>query len=406
MTRPTARSAAPSPVRPSARIAAFQALAAAHEARGAIIAPTGVKRKVSVAALSPRKKSTAGSGSEDEDEYDDLSSEYQPSQQLSSPSSDKRKSPTPSEDDEEEEEEPAQKKPTPASRSTARKPAAPRKTASPKKLSNAPTSFKPLLAHKYDPDFSPDPTGWWLSEKLDGVRALWHGSIGQFLSREGNRFYAPDWFTKRLPRGDIILDGELFTKRGGFQDCVGIVRSQNQPKRWKFSVTYQIFDVPSIDKGFEERMKWLEDNMKGFKSSRWVDVVEHVKCTGRKDLDDRLEVMIKIGGEGLMIREPGSRYVNGRSKTLLKAKKFLDADAVVRGYEQGQGKNANCTGALRVEMLSGGKPTGKMFKIGTGLTDKQRRNPPKIGAIVVYRYQELSKSGTPRFPSYAGERAD
>jgi len=38
------------------------------------------------------------------------------------------------------------------------------------------------------------PTGWWMSEKLDGVRAYWDGK--QFLSRNNNIFYAPSGLRK------------------------------------------------------------------------------------------------------------------------------------------------------------------------------------------------------------------
>lgn len=44
--------------------------------------------------------------------------------------------------------------------------------------------------------------------------------------------------------------------------------------------------------------------------------------------------------------------------------------------------------------------------MGTGLSDKQRKNPPKIGSIIVYRFQELTRDGVPRFPSFTGESAD
>ncbi|PWW80206.1 DNA ligase/mRNA capping enzyme [Tuber magnatum] len=243
-----------------------------------------------------------------------------------------------------------------------------------------------------------------MSEKLDGVRAYWDGET--FRSREGNPFYAPAWFTKRMPK-DITLDGELFTTRGGFQDCVSIVRTQNKPDAWKFSVTYKIFDIPSMGhKPFEERIAYLKD-LFGRLRIRWVHVLEHTICEGRPHLFDTLDKVTANKGEGLMLREPGSLYVNSRSKTLLKVKRFFDADAIVRGHERGSGKNSNCTGALRVEMLDDNRdPTGKFFKIGTGLTDKQRQNPPKIGTIVVYRFQELSRDGNPRFPAFVGERAD
>lgn len=161
------------------------------------------------------------------------------------------------------------------------------------------------------------------------------------------------------------------------------------------------------DEPFEDRIAFCKKTFNKLRI-RWVEVLEHTICKDRDHVFEMLDEVCEKGGEGLMLREPGSLYVNGRSKTLLKVKRFFDADAIVRAHERGSGKNSNCTGALRVEMLDAetGKPTGKMFKIGTGLTDKQRRNPPKIGSTVIYRYQELSRSGTPRFPSFVGERAD
>jgi DNA ligase-1 len=303
----------------------------------------------------------------------------------------KRKSPTPSPTEEEEEDDDDEEEPAPPIKRSRPQRAA----AAAKPIVAKDASFKPLLAHKWDLDTGADPTDWWMSEKLDGVRAIWHGNKGTFLSREGNPFYAPAWFTKRLPRGNVILDGELFTQRGGFQDCVSIVRTQNRPDRWKFSVSYQIFDCPSMsDSPFEDRLRWLKEKFQGKAAIKWVKVLDHEVCEGKEHLLERLEEVCALNGEGLMLRQPGSYYVQGRARSLLKVKKFLDADAVVRAHEGGSGKNTGLCGALRVEMLDAkGKPTGKLFKIGTGLSDAQRKKPPKIGAVVIYRYQELSNSG-------------
>lgn len=62
------------------------------------------------------------------------------------------------------------------------------------------------------------------------------------------------------------------------------------------------------------------------------------------------------------------------------------------------------------------------FKVGSGLTDKQRKNPPKVGTIIIYRFQELTRDGVPRlvlplllptpsnisyrFPTFVGEAID
>ncbi|CAF4532125.1 unnamed protein product, partial [Rotaria magnacalcarata] len=61
-----------------------------------------------------------------------------------------------------------------------------------------------LLAETWSEDI--DPTDWWMSEKLDGVRAYWSGS--NFYSRQGNLFHVPDFFKVALPK--IPLDGEIW----------------------------------------------------------------------------------------------------------------------------------------------------------------------------------------------------
>ena len=65
-----------------------------------------------------------------------------------------------------------------------------------------------------------DPAGFLVSEKLDGVRALWDGRSLRF--RSGLAVAAPVWFTERLPPEP--LDGELWLARGRFEALSGIVR--------------------------------------------------------------------------------------------------------------------------------------------------------------------------------------
>src|SRR5260370_746952 len=66
---------------------------------------------------------------------------------------------------------------------------------------------------------------WWVSEKLDGIRAYWDGEA--FWSREGNQFYPPAWFTAQLPK--TPLDGELWLGRGRFYECSGVVKRKTPP---------------------------------------------------------------------------------------------------------------------------------------------------------------------------------
>jgi DNA polymerase/3'-5' exonuclease PolX len=255
-------------------------------------------------------------------------------------------------------------------------------------------SFQPLLANSWNPET--DPTGYWVSEKLDGVRAIWDGKT--MKSRQGKEFPCPKWFKETLPRSNIILDGELFTSRKNFQETVSIVKNSGLGEEWK-KLTFRVFDIPSESGGFEERVAKLKTLISP--DSTTMRVVEQTKVINKQDVLDKLKIVIRLGGEGLMLREPKSKYINARSNTLLKVKTFYDAEAVVIGYTAGRGKNVGYMGALECRMECGNK-----FRIGTGFTDAVRRAPPSIGSIVTYRFQELTKSGVPRFGSYVGIRID
>ncbi|EJC98107.1 DNA ligase/mRNA capping enzyme [Fomitiporia mediterranea MF3/22] len=266
--------------------------------------------------------------------------------------------------------------------------------------SNGRAVVEVLLAVKWDLEKGVDPTGWWVSEKLDGVRVYWDGK--RMLSRLGNPFTPPKWFIEKLPK-DATLDGELFGGRGQFQSTVSIVKTSNSP-RWN-DITFQVFDVPSMgEEPFEDRLDWLKSNftkLSGERRHGHINVVEHVKAKNREHVLELLKEVEKDGGEGLMLREPGSQYVGSRSSTLQKVKTFHDAEAKVTGYVPGKGKHQGVMGALKCVMAS-----GKTFNVGTGFSDKQRAKPPKICSIITYRFQELTLDGVPRFPSFIGEALD
>ncbi len=250
-----------------------------------------------------------------------------------------------------------------------------------------------LLAHSWENDV--ELTGWWMSEKLDGVRAYWDGQ--RFLSRQGNPFFAPDWFTAKLP--DTPLDGELFGGRRKFQQTVSIVRRQDRGEGWK-NLAFVVFDAPTMDAPFEERLAYCERYVEDV-APPYTEWLPHEPCRGVDHLRQELARVEGLGGEGLMLRQPGSRYEAGRSHTLLKVKTFKDDEARVVGHLAGAGKHKGRLGALEVELRDGTR-----FSVGTGLSDAERGNPPAVGTIITFRYQELSNDGVPRFPSYVGVRID
>ena len=250
-----------------------------------------------------------------------------------------------------------------------------------------------LLAESWDT--AADLSGWWMSEKLDGVRAYWDGR--QFLSRAGNLFHAPDWFVAGLP--PTPLDGELWLARKQFSRASGIVRRQDKTELWK-ELRYLVFDAPAAGGGFEDRVGFVRDALAKHQP-KYAAAHDHVRCTGVDHLRAELARVEALGGEGLMLRQPGSKYEAGRSPTLLKVKTFHDAEALVVGHQAGAGKHKGRLGALLVRL-----PTGVEFAVGTGFKDAERADPPPVGATVTFRYQELSETGVPRFPSYVRVRTD
>ena len=246
---------------------------------------------------------------------------------------------------------------------------------------------KLLLAHAWDSET--DLTDWWMSEKLDGVRAWWDGT--RFYSRQGNIYHAPAWFTAGLP--SVPLDGELWLDRKAFQRTVSIVRRQDQSEHWR-QITYVVFDAPAVVGSFEARQASL---VEVFNQSflPYARMLQQERCNGIRHLQAELARVEALGGEGLMLRQPGSCYEPGRSSTLLKIKTFHDAEGRVVEHLPGKGRHAGRLGAVVVEL-----PNGLTFSVGTGFSDAQRQHPPAIGSLITYRYQELTDRGVPRFPSF------
>ena len=216
-----------------------------------------------------------------------------------------------------------------------------------------------LLAERWASDS--DLSGWWMSEKLDGVRAYWDGK--QFLSRQGNLYHAPDWFIAGLP--NVPLDGELWIDRKKFQRTTSIVRRQDKSDHWK-EVSFVVFDAPAMPALFEERLAFVADHLKRHALPQ-ARALDHQLCKSIDHLRQELARIEALGGEGLMLRQPRSSYEIGRSTTLLKVKSFHDAEARVLGHLEGKGKHKGRLGALEVVL-----PDGTRFSVGTGFSDAER----------------------------------
>ena len=115
----------------------------------------------------------------------------------------------------------------------------------------------------------------------------------------------------------------------------------------------------------------------------------------RAALQVRLAATVAQGGEGLVLHLASAPYGTGRSDTMFKLKPSLDTEATVVAHHAGKGKYEGVLGALGVRTAE-----GRLFLLGTGLSDAQRRDPPAIGSVVTYRYRDLTRTSLPRFTSF------
>jgi DNA ligase-1 len=267
--------------------------------------------------------------------------------------------------------------------------------------------YKVMLAKVFNPD-KHDPTGWMMSEKLDGVRAYWDGE--KLWSRGGKVFAAPSWFTKGFP--DFHLDGELWLGRetGDFDRASGIVRRKEGGNDW-MELMFKVFDAPTLNGGFKNRLLEAGKYLDKTPSCSFASLHEHEVCQGLEHLYRKLDEVIEAGGEGVMLREGNSPYVNGRSSWLLKVKKMLEGRAMVYDIQEGTGKYEGMMGALLVYWIDENDETIATFKIGTGFSDDERSQTSEkklggniksywVGKVVAFRYQEATVDGVPRFPSF------
>lgn len=248
-----------------------------------------------------------------------------------------------------------------------------------------------LLAKKYE-SAKHDPTGWFVSEKLDGYRAFWDPKKKMFFSRNGLEFKVPPFFIKNAPK--VPLDGEIWYGRQAWEKAGTIRHDVPVKEEWE-KLYFKVFDAPEHGGIYEERVEYLKTLFAGDKH-KYFKLVETWVCKGHDDLMADLEKYTKDGAEGLMIRKPGSLYETKRSNTLLKVKSFDDEEAEVIAHTVGKGRLAGLVGALTVKNEKG------TFNVGSGLNDhlRQPENAPPIGSIITFKYWDVTKNGIPKFPVF------
>lgn len=281
-----------------------------------------------------------------------------------------------------------------------------------------------MLAHDYDPH-KHHVCDWFVSEKLDGMRAFWDGGYTRGIpcsdvpfanvekhsrfkippvstglwTRYAQPIQAPRWFLDHLPK-NVPLDGELWAGHGNHQDVTSICKSQIPGEGWS-KISYMVFEIPTLNQvladgrinnpNMRKVFSGLTGNLAHVSSRHFYEVGSLLRKVGLPDswilkqerlpgnpeacalyLEKRLMEVEAVGGEGLMLRSESSIWEPIRSWKLLKVKTLKDMEGTVIGYKWGEetdkgSKLLGLMGSLRVRL-----PSGVEFDL-SGFTDEERR---------------------------------
>lgn len=235
--------------------------------------------------------------------------------------------------------------------------------------------------------------GWVMSEKLDGVRGFWDGK--KLMSRNGNSFNPPDYFLQNFP--PFAIDGELFSQRGEFEAISSITRTF-EDNGWHKLKLY-VFDVPNADGNLPQRLQQLSDYLVQ-NPTPYIEIIPQIPIKNKQHAEDFLAEIERLGGEGIVVRNPQIPYQKQRSSQILKFKTTQDEECEVIAHHTGKGQFTDLLGAVSCRNQRG------IFRIGSGFKLVERQNPPPIGSIITYQYRGLTKNGKPRFATFLRVRTD
>jgi DNA ligase-1 len=245
--------------------------------------------------------------------------------------------------------------------------------------------------------------------KLDGIRCLIYKERESnqiiFQSRQ-NKLFEP--FVHLLPDLEkifekdpsLILDGELYCHGLGFESITSMVRRSKVRHPDVEKINYVTYDCVSKE-NYKSRMSKINMFILNH-----VFFIETIEVTKMQEIEDSHAHYTDYGYEGIMIRADGP-YKHGRSKDLLKYKKFKDSEYLVVGHTEGTGAHAST--AIFV-CQSGSGPDKTFNVVMNGPLEKRREMLKHVddyyGKYLTVKYQELSSDGIPRFPIGLGFRID
>lgn len=247
-----------------------------------------------------------------------------------------------------------------------------------------------LIFKNIDSSVRDNISNYFVSEKFDGIRGIWNGV--DMLTKNGNRIEIPQCFRDKLANISLksgeFIEGELWSGYHSFENTSKIIRLKNPKCEDYDNIKYLLFNAKLDDSSdFLENLAKISSNLP---PNSPISVIPQVKIHSANELDDLLKNIISKGGEGLIVRDFHIAY---------KLKAQNDAECEVIGYLQGNGRLKGKVGAIICKSLEDKNHNikqGLIFRIGSGMSDKMRANPPKIGTIITYQFNSLSKNGIPK----------
>eukprot|EP00026_Physarum_polycephalum_P002917 Phypoly_transcript_02926.p1 GENE.Phypoly_transcript_02926~~Phypoly_transcript_02926.p1 ORF type:complete len:773 (+),score=149.17 Phypoly_transcript_02926:98-2416(+) len=189
----------------------------------------------------------------------------------------------------------------------------------------------PMLALEAPRKQSFSPANWLIFEKFDGIRAIWNAEERVLYSRWGKELEIPHFISETFSQYDW-LDGEIWfgRERGMRYEAINVSKAAHHLVNWdKFK--YVVFDCVSPEmreEPYVDRYKKLEGIFPSGKGS-YLTLAPYDVCTGKEFAEVLFFALRSRGGEGIILRDPNSAYVNGYSRHLYKYKGFTDAEALV-----------------------------------------------------------------------------
>lgn len=238
-----------------------------------------------------------------------------------------------------------------------------------------------------------------VSEKFDGVRGIWDGENA--FSKRGKILPIPHCFSQNLARLGIkngeFIEGEFWIDYGAFEAISGLLNRKNIACEDFKKVKFLIFNAQLRNKRdflqnlaeIKMRLDSALDSANG-KDLAQIQVIPQHKFSNINDLQNFFNAVVSKGGEGLILRDSNNAF---------KLKARQDAECKIIDFSRGKGRLRDKVGAIVCESLedkNGGIAKGKIFRIGSGLSDEFRVNTPKIGTIITYQFSGLSKNGIPK----------